>query len=91
MAQTMAAMLTERGIERGIERGRTEGIEIGKTEEKQAGILRIIRFRFRMPLPLEDITARVQSITDLDRLDTLFESALTAANFDDIDWQDSNG
>ena len=85
MAQSMADVLTQRGMERGIERG----IEIGKTEEKQTAILRIMQSRFQT-LP-EGITDKVHAITDLGHLDTIFDSILVAETFDDIDWQDRNG
>ena len=95
MAQTMAETLTERGrklgrsegIETGMERGMERGRELGRVEEKQAGLLRIIQTLFQ--IPPETLTPRVRAITDLDHLDTLFDRALTAASFDDIDWEDN--
>ena len=87
--KTMARSMAEVLIERGVVQGRTEGIVQGRTEEKQADILKLMRFRFQT-LP-EDIIDQVRAIKDLDRLEALFDKVLTAETFQDIELHPQNG
>ena len=73
MSQSMAEQLVEQGVER------------GKTQEKQANVLKILRLRFDA-IP-ESITDEISSMRNLSRLDALLEQAVTAKSLDDIDFQ----
>ena len=84
MAQSMAEVLIEQGIEQGIERGIEQGIEQGETRAKHEAILKLIQFRFNT-VP-ESVAARVTSIQNRSRLDSLFEKVLVTESLDEIDW-----
>ena len=77
MAQTMAEHLIEHGKEQ------------GETRAKQEAVLKLIRFRFDS-VP-ESVANQITLIQSLSRLDLLFEKALTAQTFDEIDWQNRDG
>ena len=81
MAQTMAEHL--------IERGKAQGIEQGETRAKQASVLKLLRFRFDA-VP-ESVTNQIGLIQSHSRLDSLFESVLTAETLDEIDLQNRDG
>ena len=72
MAQSMAEVLIEQGIEQ------------GETRAKRELLLKLLQFRFET-VP-ESVTARITAIQDRSRLDSLFENALTVGNLDEIDW-----
>ena len=75
----------ERGILQGIERSVERGIEHGKIQAKQAAVLKALRLRFdTVPISL---ISEVYAIRSLERLDALFEEALTAKTLDEIDLQ----
>ena len=81
MAQTMAEHL--------IERGKAQGFEQGETRAKQEALLKLLRFQFDS-VP-ESITNQITQIQSHSRLDSLFESVLTAQTLDEIDWQNREG
>ncbi len=72
MAQSMAEVLIEQGIEQ------------GETRAKHEAILKLVQFRFDS-IP-ESVATRITSIQSRPRLDSLFEQVLTAENLDEIDW-----
>jgi hypothetical protein len=65
--------------QRGREAGRVEGKAAGKAED----IVRLLERRLSQKAP-PDLAAAVAKITDLARLDHLFDIALAAATFDDF-------
>ena len=64
-------------------------IEQGETRAKQDALLKLIRFQFDS-VP-EFVTNQITLIQSLSRLDSLFESVLTAQTLDDIDLQNREG
>ena len=76
MAQSMADVLIEQSMARGIEQG--------ETRAKHEAILKLIQFRFNT-VP-ESVATRVTSIQNRSRLDSLFEQVLVAGSLDEIDW-----
>ena len=73
MAQTMAEYLIQQGEARGITRAKREALQ------------KLLAVRFD-PIP-ESVVQRISSLRSLARLDALFEQALTAETFNDIDWE----
>ena len=72
MSQSMAERLFEQGIEQ------------GRTQVKQADVLKILRLRFHA-VP-ESITNEISLMRNLSRLDALLEQAVTAKSLNDIDF-----
>ena len=72
MAQSMAEVLIEQGIEQ------------GETRAKRELLLKLLQFRFET-VP-ESVVTRITSIGSLSQLDLLFEKALTVESLDEIDW-----
>jgi predicted transposase YdaD len=74
----------EQGIAEGEQRGRTEGISVGRTEEAQSLILRLLARRVgTLPASTE---AQVQALS-LPQLEALGEALLDFAGLDDLtDW-----
>ncbi len=81
MAQTMAEHL--------IEQGKTQGIEQGEIQAKQAALLKLLESRFDSPS--ESITKEIALIQNLSRLDSLFDQALTAKTLNEIDLHNHDG
>ena len=81
---TGAEALIQQGKAEGLEQGKAEGLEQGRINEKRTAVLKIVRYRFaeRSDTVLNEITA----IEDLGHLDDLFDQALTAETFEDIDF-----
>ena len=60
-------------------------VEQGKTQVKQADVLKILRLRFHA-VP-ESITDEISLMRNLSRLDALLGQAVTAKSLNDIDFQ----
>jgi len=75
MAQTIA--------EHFIQEGEVRGERRGKLEAKREDILRLLQFRFDDIPPA--VVKKVKSIRRIDRLDALFERALTAKSISEIE------
>jgi predicted transposase YdaD len=89
MAQTMPPIIRRAqargeaiGEQRGIEIGEQRGIEIGKRET----LLRLIQSRFG-PLPA-DLRARIEQVSDIDRLDRLTDAVLSATTLEEMPIRD---
>jgi len=72
----------EQGIERGIEQGIERGIEQGLEQGVRNSILSILKRRLG-PVPGSLVEA-IHSIHDLERLETLLHTAVTASSFEDL-------
>ena len=79
-AERMTQTIVEHHFERGIEQG--------KIEEKQSGVVKVLRLRFHT-IP-ESIADEIYLIRSLSRLDSLLEQAVTATTLDEIDLQNLN-
>ena len=74
----------EQGKTEGLEQGKAEGLEQGRIDEKRSAVLKLVRHRFA---DFSDIVLnQISGIDDLVHLDDLFDQALTAESFDDIDF-----
>ena len=84
---TGAEALVELGRTEGIKQGRTEGIKQGRTEGIKQGardttirhILTLLQTKFPAA-DISTITSELESITDLDRLETLLYSAMNISS-----------
>jgi hypothetical protein len=74
------AMIESPLIKEITERAEARGQARGATRAKQDSILRILNARFKT-VP-EDVSQRLLAITDLDRLDLLFDRALQCADLE---------
>lgn len=75
MAQTMPPII-RRAQARGEAIGEQRGVQIGEQNGRGDTLLRLLQFKFG-PLPA-DIRARIDRITEIDRLDRLIDAVLTA-------------
>ena len=74
----------EQGKAEGLEQGKAEGLEQGRIDEKRTAVLKLVRHKFA---DFSDIVLnQISGIDDLVHLDDLFDQALTAESFDDIDF-----
>jgi len=80
-SDTYQAILEE-GIERGIERGREEGLEWGRIEEARRALLLVGTARLGDPNPA--IRERIESETDLTRLEECLRHASRAESWSDL-------
>ena len=71
-----------------IEITKEEGREEGRTQAKRESIIKLIQSRFDV-LP-EAVATEIDSIQSLDRLDVIFDKALTAETLDEIGLQDND-
>ena len=85
-AEIQKKMIVE-GVKKGIEQGQTLGDQVDILKMHEV-ILKVLRSRFS-PIP-EDVPEKIQAITSRDYLDHLFDSALEAETFADIDWHTPN-
>ena len=79
MVQTIAEHLIQQGQKRGERRGEKRG----ELRAKRENLLRVMRFRFDA-IP-ESVEKKVKSIRSINRLDALFEKALSAKNISEIE------
>ena len=79
MGKTMAQVLEARGEAK----GEAKGIALGMISAKQNDIIKLLRLRFEYIS--EDIVKRIKSINQIDRLDAIFERAVTAKTINDIE------
>ncbi len=71
-------------IQQGHKQGKAEGLEQGRIDEKRTAVLKLVRHKFA---DFSDIVLnQISGIDDLVHLDDLFDQALTAESFDDIDF-----
>jgi len=64
------------------------GIEQGEIRAKRDAVLKLLQRQLgQIPQPLAN---RIDAIRQLSQLDTLFEKALTAKSFEEMDWEDTN-
>ena len=84
MAQSIIEISKEEGRTQGIE----QGIEQGRTQAKREAIIKLIQSRFDI-LP-DAVATEIDSIQSLDRLNVIFDKALTAETLDEIGLQDNN-
>ena len=82
MGRTIAQALIEEGKEIGMEIGVEKGMERGIIQTKQEDLIELIRFRFQGVSSEAD--GKIRSIQDVDKLTSLFRSALSADNIDEI-------
>ncbi len=80
MAKSMADVL--------IEQGEAKGEAKGEIRAKREAIIKLIQSRFDV-LP-EVVATEIDSIQNLDRLDVIFDKALTAKTLDEIGLRDNN-
>ena len=75
MAESMAEVIHQQGVEQGLEQGQVRA--------KREAIITFLQHRFtRIPEPLRNTINATENIAELN---TLFESALAAQTLDDID------
>ena len=84
MAQTIA----EYYIEQGEKRGEKLGEKLGELRAKREAVLKLMQFRFDA-VP-QSVEKKVKSTRSINRLDALFEKALSAKNISEIK-MDGNG
>ena len=73
----------ERVMQRGIE----QGIEQGEIRAKRDAVLKLLQRQFgQIPQPFAN---RINTIQKLSQLDALFERALSAESFDEMEWEDT--
>lgn len=72
----------KKGWEKGIEKGIEKGMETGKITTLQENIIKAIKLRFGY-IP-EEIQRKIKSIKDEEKLNTLFEIALTTDSIEKI-------
>ncbi|MBC8231512.1 Rpn family recombination-promoting nuclease/putative transposase [bacterium] len=82
MGRTIAQALIEEGMEIGVERGMEIGVEKGMIQTNQERLIELIRFRFQSINP--EISDKIRSIRNADRLTALFRRALSANSIDEI-------
>ena len=74
----------KQGKVEGLEQGKVEGLEQGRIDEKRTAVLKLMQHKFA---DFSDIVLnQISGIDDLVHLDDLFDQALTAESFDDIDF-----
>ncbi len=80
--QMVVSIYEERGIEKGIQQGITQGIAQGVTRGEQKLLLRLIERKFgHVP---EDVRSRVEAITDLEAIEQLADTILTAQSLEEM-------
>ena len=65
----------------GIEKGKEEGERIGRLEEKQEVLIRLLNRKFGLTADERD---RIQSTKDLDKLDSALDVILSAATKEEV-------
>jgi hypothetical protein len=70
----------QQGLERGLAQGIEQGVELGAVQARQQDILRILRRRY--PEVSESVVARIEQVTDSERLSALLDSATDVESLD---------
>ena len=71
----------EKGIEQGIEKGKKEGERIGRLEDKQEVLIRLLNRKFGLTEGEHD---RIESIADPEKLDTALDVILSATTKEEV-------
>ncbi len=69
------------GIEKGIEKGKKEGEQIGRLEDKQEVLIRLLKRKFGLTADERD---RIQSTKDLEKLDSALDVILSANTKEEV-------
>jgi hypothetical protein len=69
------------GIEKGIEKGKKEGEQIGRLEDKQEVLIRLLKRKFGLTADEHD---SIQSTKDLDKLDSALDIILSANTKEEV-------
>jgi flagellar biosynthesis/type III secretory pathway protein FliH len=82
MEDLMAASTMREYFAEAIEQGLAQGLERGRVEKSHAYIVRTLARRFgTVPAPLQE---RLEQVTEQDRLDALFDAALSVERIEDF-------
>ena len=71
------------GLQEGIQKGENQGEDRGTIKEARRLVVRIGQKRFQKPIP-QEISNRLESITDRDRLESLLDRTLDVSNWDEL-------
>jgi hypothetical protein len=82
MRQTIAQALIQEGRELGVQEGRELGFTEATIQTKQGVLMMLLRTRFGALPP--NTVQRIQSISEIDRLDTLLNRFVTATSLEGI-------
>ena len=70
-------------IRRGENQGMQQGLGLGRIDEARRAVVRIGQKRFQKPIP-QEISNRLESITDRDQLESLLDRTLDVSNWDEL-------
>ena len=73
----------QEGLQEGIQKGENQGEDRGTIKEARRLVVRIGQKRFQKPIP-QEISNRLESITDRDQLESLLDRTLDVSNWDEL-------